>query len=341
MQREGSFICEMARLSKMSDYHNLRGNHLFRACRRRAAVRHLSKTISIFSILILALSISIVLLQPISADPVSEFSVQTSANVLRAGSNNTVTMHIQGISKLLSNLDVSLAVPPPLVLFGDNHWRLSSFGPGQTIDAQLTLFAPASAAGNSYQATVSGVYKEAGETTYSQETHTVGFLVRGWIDFVIYDLTVSPSPAGPGTTVTISGSLLNRGISSAMFTNVTIKPSTQLILSSESASYMGQVDPNAPAPFSLSADLQPSTPDGPYIVTLVVYYQDDLHTIQQTQTFVQIDVSITALHTETTTRQTGPITVFLDYSQYIIALVLLVVLILLVRRFRKRRKKPI
>ena len=325
-------------MSKTNYYHNLRELNASAGNRRGSVHVNSPRKLIVASLLLITLlSVASPYLQPVQADPVSELSVQVTANVLRAGSNNTITMHVAGIGKLLANLDISLTLPSPLVLFGDNHWRRSGFGPGDTIDATLMIFAPASAAGNSYQATVNGLYKEAGETTYSQESHTVGLLVRGWIDLVIYDLLVTPSPAGAGLSVEISGSLLNRGITSAMFTNLTIKPQPPLIVSSQSISYMGQVDANAPAPFSLTADIEPGTADGRYAVTLVVYYQDDLHMNQQVETSFFIDVSHTATQTQTTTRATGVVSSVLEYAQYLILLVIVVVVVLLVRRLRKRR----
>jgi len=288
--------------------------------------------------LVLALLIAAILFPPLTADPVSELSVQTSANVLQAGSNNTIVMSIQGIGKLLSNLDVSLTLPPPLVLFGDNHWRRSSFGPGDSIMVTLMIFAPASAAGNSYQATVSGLYKEAGETTYSEESHTIGFLVRGWIDIVIYDMSVTPSPTGPGSTVTISGSLLNRGIIAAMFTNITIKPAPPLIVTSQSVSYLGQLDPNAPAPFSLSANIEPTTHDGRYDATLIVYYQDDLHINKQADIHVVIDISSAATITQTGVRE-GPLSSLLENTQFLLGLVILIVLALILALIRRGRAR--
>ena len=322
----------------MNSYHDL-SNHSFHVARSRENMRRRRLTVITPALLLLLtlLSATSTLFHAVSADPVAELSVEVSANVLRAGSNNTIIMRIRGVGKLVSNLDVSLNLPSSLVLFGDNHWRRTSFGPGDHFDVTLVIFAQASAAGSSYQATVNGVYKEAGETSYSQETHTIGFLVRGWIDMVVYDLSVTPSPAGPGSTVTISGSLLNRGVTSAMFTNLTIKPAKSLVLTSQSSSYMGQVDPNAPAPFGLSAQIEPTTPDGRYDVTLIVYYQDDFHTDQQTESSVSIDVSSAATQTQTTTRQTGPISLLLDYSQYVLGLIVLVVLILIARRLRRRR----
>ena len=291
------------------------------------------------TILLVILSCATLVIFPSSrADPVSQLFVQTSANVLRAGSNNTITMQVQGIAKLLSNLDVSLDLQQPLVLFGDNHWRRNSFGPGDSILVALMIFAPSSTAGNSYLATLTATYKEAGETTYSQETHTIGFLVRGWIDIVIYDISVDPSPAGPGSTVTISGSLLNRGVTAAMFTNITIRPEPLLFVSSDSVSYMGQVDPNAPAPFSVSAEIEPSTPDGRYDATLIVYYQDDLHMNQQVATRVQFDVSSSVTQTLTTVGPSGLVGSILAYAEYLVGLLILIVIIFFVVRVRRGRR---
>ena len=300
--------------------------------------RGLTTVFTALVLLMTPLSATSILSITVRADPIAQLSVEVSENVLRAGSNNTVTMTVRGVGKLVSNLDVSLALPSSLVLFGDNHWHRSSFATGDSMVVTLVIFAQASAAGGSYQATVNGVYKEAGETTYSQETHTIGFLVRGWIDMVIYDLSVTPSLVGPGSTVTISGSLLNRGVTSAMFTNLTIKAANPLVVTSQSNSYLGQVDPNAPAPFSLSADIAPTTADGRYDITLIVYYQDDFHQNQQTSASLSFDVSSAVTEVQTTTGPTGPIALILSYSQYLLALVILIVLVLIVRRLRKRPK---
>jgi len=273
----------------------------------------------------------------ISADPVSELSVQTNTNIIRAGSNNTIQMQISGIGKLLSNLDVSLTLPSPLVLFGDNHWRRSSFGPGDSMAIVLMIFAPVSSAGNSYQATLAAQYKEAGETTYSEESHTIGLLVRGWIEIVIYDIMVDPPLVAPGSAVTISGSLLNTGITAAMFTNLTVKPQSPLMVGLEGVSYMGQIDPNAPSPFSLTAQVSPSANDGKYDAVLVVYYQDDLHMNQQIETHFSIEVSSTATQTGTTTSPRGELALLIDYGQYLVGLIVLIVVVFALRRIRKRR----
>lgn len=327
-------------MSKMKYYHNSKEAACVGSPRKALTMKHRWREIAATLILVATILTTMnSALATVTADPIAELSIQVSSNVLRAGSNNTVTMQIQGIGDLLSNLDVSLNLSPPLVMFGDNHWRRDSFGPGDSMTVDLTIFAPVSAAGNSYQATLTGVYKEAGQTVYSQETHTIGLIVRGWIDLVIYDIGVNPSPVGPGTAVTISGSLLNRGVISALFTNLTIQPDPSLILSSDSVSYIGQLDPNAPAPFSVSALVKPGTSNGQYSLALIVQYQDDLHQSQQYQTPVVIQVSNEVTQTETTTGPAGPIGMILDYGLYLFALIILIIIVLVVVRARKRHKQ--
>jgi hypothetical protein len=327
-------------LSKMKSYHNPKEAPCMRGPRKALSMkydwREVTVTIILLASMLTAMNSTIT---SVKADPIAELSVQVSSNVLRAGSNNTVTMQVRGIGDLLSNLDVSLNLSPPLVMFGDNHWRRNSFGPGDSMTADLTVFAPVSAAGSSYQATLTGVYKQAGQTVYSQETHTIGFLVRGWIDLVIYDIEVSPFPVGPGTAVTVSGSLLNRGVISALFTNLTIQPNPSLMLGPDSASYIGQLDPNAPAPFSISALVKSGTSNGQYSLTLIVQYQDDLHQNQQYQTAVSVEVSNEVTQTETATGPSGPIGMILDNWLYLLGLMILIIIVLVVVRVRKRHRQ--
>jgi len=321
----------------MRFYHKLNGTVHVCNLKSESPMSHLRTVAWLAAVLLLTL-VAAGLIPHASTDPVSELSIQTSSNTLRAGSNNTVTMEVVGIGKLLSNLDVSLSLPQPLVLFGDNHWRRSSFGPGQTIRVELMIFAPASAAGNSYQATVTAVYKEAGETTYSQESHTIGFLVRGWIDIVIYDLTVTPDPVGPGSTLTVSGSLLNRGVTAAMFTNITIEPQSPLIVTLQGVSYLGQLDPNAPAPFSVAADVDPAAADGTYNIKLGVYYQDDLHMDQRAEATLSFKVSSAVTHPQPTQRQTDALSVLMSNLEYVAVIVVVAALTAIVLRRRRARR---
>jgi hypothetical protein len=231
----------------------------------------------------------------------SNLSVTSSGTVLVAARNNTLTIEITNVGKFLREFDVALAIPPPLVLFGDNHWIRSSFARGQSIHANLTIFAPSSAAGTTSQGSIVAVYKVIGETTPSSETHAISFLVRGWIDIEVYEITVEPDPVLPGNEITISGNILNRGVIAAMYTNVTAEAGETLVQGSVQPTYVGQVDPNAPAPFSVTATVDSTSSEGTHEATILVYYADDLQVGHVVKVSVSFGV-VSELPTTETTR---------------------------------------
>lgn len=266
----------------------------------------------------------------------SNLSVASSGTVFAASRNNTLTIEISNVGKYLRELDVALTIPPPLVLFGDNHWIRSTFAPGDLIRANLTVFAPSSAAGTTLQGSLVAAYKLIGETIASTETHAISFLVRGWIDIKVYEITVSPDPALPGSEITISGNLLNRGVIAAMYTNVTVAEDQPLVEGSVKPTYVGQVDPNAPAPFSVTGLIDSATTEGNYQATIQVYYRDDL----QLDHAVAIPVSFGVVSElpKTQTTSTTVLDQLLSNEVLMLGLVVVVILVIvgvIVRRGRR------
>jgi hypothetical protein len=280
----------------------------------------------------------------------SNLSVSLSGNVLAASRNNTLSIEILNVGKYLKELDVALTIPPPLVLFGDNHWIRSSFSPRDVIRANLTVFAPTSAAGAALQGNVVAVYKVIGEQSPSTETHAISFLVRGWIDIIVYEITVSPDPALPGGEITISGNILNRGVIAAMYANVSLAPDPPLLKDSVKPAYVGQVDPNAPAPFSVTAVVDSAATEGRYQATILVYYRDDL----QLDRAVAIPTSYTVIPElpKTETTETGLIEqvlsnpgqllsnpgLLLSNQMVMLGLAILLILVVVGIYLRRRRK---
>jgi len=268
----------------------------------------------------------------------SNLSVVTSGTVLAASRNNTLGMEISNVGKYVRELDVALTIPTPLVLFGDNHWIRSSFAPGDMIRANLTIFAPSSAAGTSLQGSVVAVYKVIGETVQSSETHAISFLVRGWIDIKVYEVTVSPDPALPGSEIAISGNLLNRGVIAAMYANVTVAADQPLVDGSIKPTYVGQVDPNAPAPFSVTALVDSAATEGQYQGTILVYYRDDL----QLDHSIAIPFGFAVVYElpKTQTARTSITDQLLSSQLLPLGLAVVIVLVIVGAYIRRRRKAP-
>jgi len=266
----------------------------------------------------------------------SNLSVASSGTVFTASRNNTLTIEISNVGKYVRELDVTLTIPPPLVLFGDNHWIRSTFAPGQLIRANLTVFAPSSAAGTTLQGSLVAVYKLIGETVLSTETHAISFLVRGWIDIKVYEVTVDPNPCVPGSEITISGNLLNRGVIAAMYTNVTIAEDQPVVKESVKPTYVGQVDPNAPAPFSVTAVIDSAATQGNYEATIYVYYRDDLQLDHAVSIPVGFAVVSELPKTQTTT--TTVLDQLLSNELFVLGLVVIVILVIIGVVIRRRRR---
>jgi hypothetical protein len=268
----------------------------------------------------------------------ANLSVVTSGTVLAASRNNTLGIEISNVGKYVREFDVALTIPPPLVLFGDNHWIRSSFAPGEMIRANLTIFAPSSAAGTSLQGSVDAVYKVVGETIQSTETHAISFLVRGWIDMKVYEVAVSPDPTLPGSEITISGNLLNRGVITAMYANVTVAAGQPLMEGSIKPTYVGQVDPNAPAPFSVTALVDSAATDGTYQGTILVYYRDDLQLDQAIA--IPFSFAVVSELPKTQTARTSITDQLLSNQLLPLGLAVVIVLVIAGVYLRRRRKAP-
>jgi hypothetical protein len=192
---------------------------------------------------------------------------------LTAGFNNNVT--IQLVNNYYSSIydtDVVVSLPTPLNLIGDDHWHYDSLALGQTVTISFQVYAPTSATGSSYQGSLSASYKQLGDVSSTEESHVVGFSVYGWINLVLYSISLSPTSVTPGGNATISGNLLNNGNLAAYNTNVTVVSEAA---SKTSSSFIGEVDSNIPRPFSLLVVFKSNLSEGNYSVTIRVTAVDD------------------------------------------------------------------
>jgi uncharacterized membrane protein len=290
-------------------------------------------SIIILAVLVVAIAASGVRVAHASS---ANLSVASSGTVLVAARNNTLTINITNVGKYLKDFDITLTIPPPLVLFGDNHWIRPSFSPGESINANLTVFAPSSAAGTTQQGSVVALYKAIGEATLTTENHAISFLVRGWIDIAVYEITVDPELVLPGQEVTISGNILNRGVVSAMYTNVTVDSDETFVQGSVQPTYVGEVDPNAPAPFSVTATVDSSAREGTHEATVSVYYTDDL----QFNHVIKIPITFTVvleLPTTATTR-TDIVSQLLSVPFIALGIGVIIVLVVVAIYLHRRRR---
>lgn len=205
----------------------------------------------------------------------------TGQNVI-AGFNGTVTVAIlnnwvgySSVYNAVYDVDISVSLPAPLTIYGDNHWHFDSILYGQVVTISFVVYAPYSSSTtsatvpNSYAGSITATYKQLGNISYVQESHALAINVNGWINLVIYGVVAIPQTIAPGGNLTISGSLLNGGNIAAYNANVTVV-SSALAPDVPASVYIGEVDPNIPRPFSLLVVFKPNVPIGNLSVTIQV-----------------------------------------------------------------------
>jgi LPXTG-motif cell wall-anchored protein len=99
---------------------------------------------------------------------------------------------------------------------------------------------------------------------------------------------------------------------------------------------VGQIDPNAPAPFSLTAIVDPNTAAGSYSITIQVFYRDDL----QVDHLVNILIGLSVVSELPSTQTTPPsITEQLLSNQMLLLALGVVIILIIVGVYVRRRRK--
>lgn len=252
------------------------------------------KHMNLICVIFLVLSISLVNLTTNVAGQQTRLEVTGAPTTLNAGFNTTVVITIFNEFEPIYDVDFSVSFPESQtttvspVVIGASNWKFERIGMGENVTINPLIYVTESAAGNAYPVDISISYTRLGYISPSSETHTIGFYAKGQIIMIAYDFIVEIEPAyennertkdnvvprDAGSTITVTGSLLNKGNVPAMFTNVTIIPNPILILQPESISYLGEVDPNSPAPFTLETKTSPQAKDGNHTILIKIEYQD-------------------------------------------------------------------
>ena len=211
------------------------------------------------------------------AQTAAHLTVSITGQSMVAGLNNTMTVTVTNNYSgyiAIYDVDITVSLPAPLVLLGDNNWHYDSIQYGQSVSLTFPVYAPSSAAGSSYQGTVTGTYKQLGDVSYTQETHSLGVSVTGYITLVVYGVQFTPSTISSGGNTTISGNVLNSGNLASYNANVTVE-SDVIIAGPQNSVFLGEVDPNIPRPFSVLIVFKPNLAPGNYTVTVRVSVTDN------------------------------------------------------------------
>jgi len=212
------------------------------------------------------------------AQQAAHLTVAFTGQSLIAGLNNTMTVTVTNNYTgyiAIYDVDIEVSLPDPLSIIGTGgHWHYDSIQYGQSVTLTFPVYAPSSAAGNVYEGTVTGTYKELGDVSYTQETHLLSVSVTGYINLVVYGISLTPSEISQGGNLTVSGNVLNNGNLASYEANVTVE-SNAIVPGPQNSVFIGEIDPNIPRPFSVLIVFQPNMPPGNYTITVSVSAIDE------------------------------------------------------------------
>lgn len=206
--------------------------------------------------------------------PIS-LALSVSNDRIKAGYDNQLNLTLKNDGKVdFSSLNFSYNVPPPLVSSGKAQWLLNSLDAGKNFSVPIVLYTPFAAIGNTYSSSFTVICQD----DYGQMQNyqfSVGLVIVGNVELGVYDSVIKPQIATNGSEVEITTTLLNRGTVPAVYVNASIVPNAVLDLTSQSSVYIGDVDENSQAPFTLVANVNKDAQNGTYPVTLRINYRND------------------------------------------------------------------
>ncbi len=278
----------------------------------------------------------------VGSPPVEEISIEAalSPTIITAGSTSEVVLSVRNQGGVTArSLDLSLGLPQgvtsPLAVLGSaGHWTFDRLSPGQTANLTLTLYSSPSAGNAAYQLPLSIRYQDAyGNSLLT--TRVLGIYVQGLIKMSVFEISYDYVGVSP----TISGNLLNEGNVAALFTTISIVAPAESGLTPKESIYIGDLNPNAPQPFSIALSVPHVTNITKYSVRVLVTFKDELRG-EHAEEF-PITVTVTPPPTERVSPQRAPWEQFIpaSWQQFVIPAVVGVMIGILVG-LRRRRKSP-
>ncbi len=273
-------------------------------------------------------------------------NVEVNPTSLESGFNTTITVNIINNFEAIYDIDISMNFPQSQitltspVIIGINNWRFERMKKGESTSIEALIFVPKAAAGSGYIANILISYKRLGYISPYTEAHNIGFYAKGEIDMVAYDFSIEEESIIAGSPLSITASLLNKGTVIARFTNISIAPNPILILQPESYSYLGDVDPNSPSPFTLEATIKTETKEGTYSIKIVTEYEDEERKSHRIENEIEVNVTVQSTEQKPQSiydRAIEFIKANILYS--LIAIIVIIVLIIIIIRRRSSKSE--
>jgi uncharacterized repeat protein (TIGR01451 family) len=201
---------------------------------------------------------------------IRQVSVSASSPQVQVGGTTKVTFAISNAGNVpVYSPTISLTLPSGLAVTANSTYSSPGLvlAPGKSLLYEANVTSGPSTSEATYSGTLTVSYTDTYGNSYSQ-TFSPGFVLVAAIDLVIQDLSASQASGG---TLTVTGTLLNEGLGSAYYLQVSGSASHGM----PGSTYVGEVDPNTPVPFSVTVPYNASSGRSEVEVQIVADYKNN------------------------------------------------------------------
>ncbi|MEM0133745.1 MAG: hypothetical protein QXU18_00740 [Thermoplasmatales archaeon] len=277
--------------------------------------------------------------QSSSSENVS-LEVRFASPYIILGINSTAILDISNIgNSTVYSPVIGISVPSAFTVTGNSIFYFPgvTLQPGDNFTVPVTISSPPTTTQGSYAVTVSVDYYNTTGSVISR-TYSVGFLALATVSLVVQGFSENAS----GSTMTVSGTLLDEGAGSAYY--LTIEAAfTQQNVSASKMTYLGEIDSNTPTPFSLTFSLPSGVSNGSALVSIQVvyqnYYGETVNSTLLSHSIAYQTSTSQADHTTPTVRHYGPVAAIGALITTLVIVVAIVVGVALIIKKRRRVKR--
>ncbi|MFX1535293.1 MAG: hypothetical protein ACFFDI_13800 [Promethearchaeota archaeon] len=214
-----------------------------------------------------------------------EAGVENDINITASNTRWTETVSGEFSAEVQAAFSLTGGSEPAAVITGPTSWEIEDVIPGQVLTFPVTVYVAVDLIGSSTDISFIINYTDEFNNEY-EETFQISLIIRGRIIMKVFDANVSAPKLYRGDEVSVTATLLNLGTTSAQFLNISLVDTTgDLILLTTSKAYLGELEPDSPLPFSLSAVISPQATIGAKTIHCLITYQDFIyveHTLELT-----------------------------------------------------------
>ena len=208
---------------------------------------------------------------------ISPITISVDTPDLYGGILNNITLIVENNGEAdLSDVQIIITTPQQISLMGmDNRFYIGNLKAGSRVNLRLTLYAAQQAIGQASKLTVTISYTDP-YGDYHTENRIIGLSIRGRIDLKLTGITLTPLPVAPGSTLTISGLIINTGTTTAKSVTLSIvrKPPFEPV-AVLGGTVIGDIPSGVQLPFTLTCNVAQDAREGKYTVQIVIEYIDD------------------------------------------------------------------